>query len=564
MIITSIIIENFKGIREPVQVELKPITLLFGPNSAGKSTIIQALHYAHEIFERQNLDPGRTLIGGNTIDLGGFENLVHRHDKSLPIIIRFNLNLENESLPQYIPEDTYDRYRYESEAPYRDIPSRVQSALVEVSIEWSSFRNQPLIKRYMVWVNHGILAEISTSDDGRQIFLSKFNPFNPVFIGESNTEDVVSIFKKLLDADSDLTDKEREQYGTIFWRLVDLFKDDDTGVPGITKPISLLGQSSALPEWGEPLFIDDNEWRHDTLAEYEIQQDFTTLLSILIVGPGEIIRNALRKLCYLGPLRVIPPRNFVPERTPDASRWSNGTAAWDILFNEEDIFREKVNRWLSDKERFNAGYRVIVKKYKELDIANPITVAIMRDSYLDEEASVSRHIMNLPTFRRLLLLEEANNIEVQPLDIGVGISQMLPVIVAALAAKTGFVVIEQPELHIHPAFQVVLGDLFVEQIHEYLDLTFILETHSEHLMLRLLRRIRETSELKEAADLAIEQPEDTKSLGNKALTPADLSIYFIEQGATGITCTPIRIDQDGDFIDHWPHGFFDERAEELF
>ena len=54
--ITGISIENFKGIRERVELELKPLTLLFGPNSAGKSTILHALHYAREIFERHNLD----------------------------------------------------------------------------------------------------------------------------------------------------------------------------------------------------------------------------------------------------------------------------------------------------------------------------------------------------------------------------------------------------------------------------------------------------------------------------------------------------------------------------
>ena len=45
MLIKAITIENFKGISEPVRVEFKPLTLLFGPNSSGKSTIIQALHY---------------------------------------------------------------------------------------------------------------------------------------------------------------------------------------------------------------------------------------------------------------------------------------------------------------------------------------------------------------------------------------------------------------------------------------------------------------------------------------------------------------------------------------
>ena len=48
MIIKALTLENFKGIAEPVRIEFKPITLLFGPNSAGKSTVLQALVYARE------------------------------------------------------------------------------------------------------------------------------------------------------------------------------------------------------------------------------------------------------------------------------------------------------------------------------------------------------------------------------------------------------------------------------------------------------------------------------------------------------------------------------------
>ncbi len=92
-------IENFKGIKDPVHIDFKPVTLLFGPNSAGKSTIIQALHYAGELFERQNVNPDKTFFGGNTIDLGGFKSLVNNHDLSLPIKIRFDLDLSNEDLP---------------------------------------------------------------------------------------------------------------------------------------------------------------------------------------------------------------------------------------------------------------------------------------------------------------------------------------------------------------------------------------------------------------------------------------------------------------------------------
>jgi Predicted ATPases len=102
MAITAITIENFKGIGEPVRIDLKPITLLFGSNSAGKSTLVQALHYAREIFEHQNINVDKTDLGGNSIDLGGFKSLVHNHDLSLPVTIRFDLDLKNEDLPRYM------------------------------------------------------------------------------------------------------------------------------------------------------------------------------------------------------------------------------------------------------------------------------------------------------------------------------------------------------------------------------------------------------------------------------------------------------------------------------
>ncbi|MCL4205069.1 MAG: AAA family ATPase [Pirellulaceae bacterium] len=78
--ITGISIENFKGIREPVKLDFRPITLHFGANSSGKSTVLHALHYAREVFERHNLDADQTIAGGKYIDLGEFRRLVHRED----------------------------------------------------------------------------------------------------------------------------------------------------------------------------------------------------------------------------------------------------------------------------------------------------------------------------------------------------------------------------------------------------------------------------------------------------------------------------------------------------
>jgi len=550
MPITAITIANFKGIKEPVRVELKPITLLFGPNSSGKSTIVQALHYAREIFERQNLNPDQTMLGGVAIDLGGFESLVHRHDKTLPITIRFDLDLSREGLPNYL-EGLWEENRW-NESVFQHIPAKVQTAWIEVSVKWSDFVRRPLVKSYEVGTNGLVLAKITTSDDGRQIYLSMINTFNPVFLEADTLEEgktcVTKFFENLIRDDVKMTDEEFKKLGVVFPRLFDLLDSED-GLAGSQKPIVLRGLRAALPRWGRPLNFDNSAWRDD--ADYNDRADFEQLLSILIVGPGELVRDALRKFCYLGPLRVIPPRHFAPARTPDESRWANGMTAWDVMFNEEEAFRERVNRWLSGRDQLNSGYRVVVKEYKELDMADPATLTLMRGGIPEEDTLIPRYIQSLVVNRRLFFWEEANKIEVQPLDIGVGISQVLPVIVAAMAAKSGFVAIEQPELHIHPAFQVVLGDLFIEQIHENPNLIFVLETHSEHIMLRFLRRIRETGE-------------GRLPLGAPKLTPEKLAIYFAEKGENGISLMPIRVDEEGDFIDRWPKGFFSERAGELF
>ena len=76
--ITDLWIENFKGIGKRQHIPLRPITLLFGTNSAGKSTVLHALLYLREIVCRQNVNPTKPLEGEQTVNLGGFRNLVHR------------------------------------------------------------------------------------------------------------------------------------------------------------------------------------------------------------------------------------------------------------------------------------------------------------------------------------------------------------------------------------------------------------------------------------------------------------------------------------------------------
>jgi hypothetical protein len=169
---------------------------------------------------------------------------------------------------------------------------------------------------------------------------------------------------------------------------------------------------------------------------------------------------------------------------------------------------------------------------------------------LEEMEMIQTKVANIPVKSRVTLREEKTGIKLMPQDIGIGISQSLPIIIAALYLKEGILAIEQPELHIHPALQVVMGDLFISQIQDK-NISFLLETHSEHLMLRLLRRIPETRE-------------EELPPGKDPINPDQLAVYFMEHSQTGIIAIPIRVNDEGEFIDKWPQGFFSERMKELF
>ena len=79
-LIRSISLRNFKGFSDEVRIDLRPITLLFGANSAGKSSVLQALQYVNEVLIGGNLDADSTRHGGQVLGLGGFHNLVHGRD----------------------------------------------------------------------------------------------------------------------------------------------------------------------------------------------------------------------------------------------------------------------------------------------------------------------------------------------------------------------------------------------------------------------------------------------------------------------------------------------------
>jgi len=563
MIISSFTIENFKGISKPVSIDFKPITLLFGPNSAGKSTVVQALHYAREIFERRNLDPDYTLSGGKSVDLGGFRNLINNHDTSATLSLRFDLDLKKIDLSDFIfgfikPKESEHIEDWEN--GIYEVTSKIDSAWIKISIKYDIYRDKPMVTFYEVGINGQRIVEIKKTEGSLIKMILYHSDIFPEEIAKqyhivTNAYLIDEILSdESYDADESMIDfldhednmskeiellignKENRQYSK-----EDLEYYKRSGMEFYLKT------DSVLPEWDKLLQFDDQFFK---TFDDQIQYFPLALISTLVLGPARVITEDLKKLHYLGPLRSIPLRNYNANFTPNDSLWADGTAAWDTLFKSDPDFIEKVNDWLLSEDKLNAGYEVVQKKYKEIDTNSSLWISLINNDRLDREEVFSKELIALPEKRRVHLREWATDINVMPKDVGIGISQVLPIIVLALTKKAGLVTIEQPELHIHPAFQVALGDLFISQVKKK-DIVFLLETHSEHLMLRFLRRIRETSE-------------NSLPPGKESLQPNQLTVYYVEQGQEGILLTKIRVDADGEFIDRWPKGFFSERAEELF
>ena len=150
----------------------------------------------------------------------------------------------------------------------------------------------------------------------------------------------------------------------------------------------------------------------------------------------------------------------------------------------------------------------------------------------------------------LQVIEKSTGTPLTLCDVGFGLSQILPILVQSVMPDTKMVLIEQPEIHLHPKMQTELGDFFIEQCKAG-KRQFIIETHSEHLLLRIMRRIRETTA-------------GTIKDSSLALTPEDVAILYVKPSDEGSQILHLRIDDEGDFIDEWPGGFFEESFEEKF
>jgi predicted ATPase len=130
-------------------------------------------------------------------------------------------------------------------------------------------------------------------------------------------------------------------------------------------------------------------------------------------------------------------------------------------------------------------------------------------------------------------------------DVGFGVSQVLPVVVQCFYAQPHTtVILEQPEIHLHPRVQTALADLFIEAIQSRENgadrsIQLLIESHSEHFLRRLQRRVAE-----------------------EVVRPDDVALYFSYLTQDGACLRPLEVDVFGE-IRNWPKDFFGDEMGEL-
>lgn len=541
--ISSIGFKNYKAFASG-EMTFKPITILLGANSVGKSSIIQLmLMLLQSATDKADLSALKT--NGEIISSGNIANLFRGRNTAKPIELSIELDakytywlrrnplesiykqldIEHRQLErmgyndisQELKGKNFIRYIAESEANFEKVCNLIDRAYTILGYPYLLFRSDNVTtrkKEYLIsyQIVKKIIREVPSPDTRLQCRIELgYNAAN-----RSKTN-ILYISQLSIEALADASEPRRVT------QLLGLQVRKPLSNPTVELTSDVLN-SAQIAE------INEEFHRHKKQIVPNVRRNifsyFTTELDTdFLFSPVEkplplpleytmqIFQSALQsvekefeigKINYVSPLRAHPKRYYYLDKTktPKSLDTLNGDSIAEVLKNNSEL-KDKVNAWL-----------------KHFQIAI--------DVHIIEEAI---HKLKV----------QQNKLELDITDVGFGISQILPVIVQGFfTPDDSLTMIEQPEVHLHPKMQADLADLFIDialpqqsnrkgrTCQKYL----LIETHSEYLLKRLRRRI-----------------------ADKTISADDVAIYYIEQKENNrSTISAIDISRTGLF--EWPEEFY--------
>lgn len=573
--LTAIRIGNFKAFAESQKIPIRPLTLIYGANSSGKSSILHSMVLARHALETGELDVHRTALSGESVDLGGFRQYVHRRDINKRMEFSAEVNTASFSgrlaellaavksitvtvgigLPQI--EEMAERESID--------PRTGKTILIKVPTGNMVVAGAPEITSYTIHGDGAQLIQMSKRRDGK-LHLDRLDHEHPVF------REVVKAMVMLSTTTETIRPEDFEGLDEAIAELV----PEVTAICSGLFPEGLAESNVFTPGEKSQFFPISKARRKEDLVA-AVRSFLPRKIDDLLKGISQSVDDELYRLKYLGPLRSYPPRHLTFTQHHDPNWYAGGGYAWDVV-RRDALVREKVNAWLSASDRLHTPYELILRDLVAIDqLEKPLIKGLEsideNELYIDHEidndeqdhswaAMIDPDVQatklqdlirasDIEKLNELIMIDRRSNTAVRYRDIGIGVSQVLPILVASYASQGEIIAIEQPEIHLHPALQADLGDVFIQSVLGPAKNRFLIETHSEHLLLRIMRRMRETNK-------------GTLPEGILPIKPKDICVLFVEPDGSRSIVREMPLNENGELVKAWPGGFFEEGLREIF
>lgn len=469
-------IKNFRSLKDTGDVEIKPITLLVGKNSAGKSSFLRTFPMLRQSSEEKTKSP--ILLYGNYVDFGSFRDikphgndsekdnyeLEFTIDKDIHQITRRRNRLFSRRKIVVNKEDFEIKYGLEFEESDNGLIQilTIRCEFLGNLIKLKLDHKKSLLASIFVNEKEYFKSEdnIRFEDEGRfTMRVLKIEKRNNEYL---RTETFGDILKKLI-----LAFLERFfRKGTapdIRWKLIEsVYYGGDKGfLDGLKRYKGSTKWNSSIANWD----IDNDDFK--TLRDYTVLYDFFEQHANSI---DIYLMNTFKSIKYIAPLRATAERYYRIQHLAVDQVDQNGKNLPIFLDSLSETQMTDFRNWTLE----NFNFKTVISK-----IEGHYSIKIVQDRY-----------------------------EINLSDMGFGYSQILPILTQLWYSSSKYdrkrsqsiyfsaadflrkiIVIEQPELHLHPEFQAKFADAIVKVVQLAANngvlLNLIIETHSDILVNRL-------------------------------------------------------------------------------
>jgi hypothetical protein len=541
--ITSLTFEDFGPFEERTVVPCAPITLFFGENGAGKSAILNALLLLKQSCDSPPEDESPLRLTGPDVTYGSGRSLFFRYDPQRTARVgvhswvheddyewhehafsardagcfqgqEYALRLSSHdtadglsvvSISQFLGEEREELFRLQPAATTSGIignvfpAGRLKPGSRHFEVDPGTINcASSILQRdvtYLRGLRGAIDKKVRQALSGKAVRFGKPEEefdvgayvarvadavgadFWPAFLGRLKSYDVSALIEDMEDVSPhNLT-------------LSAFYPDYHPLSESALRGLDVFSNGMALHQ-----FVD--------ALEYDRAPVLRSLTDVALATSFSVVRM-LGGIVKVGPARALPSRVMTLQELREGPLASS---VGRLVSSSETL--EHVNKWAG---YLGIGYTLKVQRF---DIAG------VQDSFV------------------LIAHDEKTGVDCTLQDVGYGVSQLLPVLTASIGGNGSLVIIQQPELHLHPRLQSRVADVFVNGVQQGNQL--LIETHSEHIVYRLQRLIREGR-----------------------VSPSDVAINWIYRDRDGSHCHPIRLDDEGDFMDEWPGGFFEDGFDDI-